>query len=281
MVPRPRLEVAELLVLHLVELGVELDHVIVGVVVVGRDVVARPVAQRSPDDRDRLLAEQLAGVLDLGEVLHLEGDVMHLRLLAGEEIHRVVVRPAAQEREEVLDPVGHAEAEHLRIELGDLLGVVDDEGDVAELERADADHLVMLAEIAPLREQLDGRALRVLELQHLADARDRVVAQFVGNALVVQLPAHRGEVGIRRHFERQAGALRVRALVEPDDELTDLGREKGAARLALGEHQSVHLRVVVDGPIEIGGLERGVADSSCLDHGAFLLESSPIQLKTS
>ena len=80
---------------------------------IGRDIVARTVTQRSPDDRNRFLPEQLAGVLDLGEVLHFEGDVVHLRLLAGEEIHRVVVRAAAQEREEVLDPVGNAEAQHL------------------------------------------------------------------------------------------------------------------------------------------------------------------------
>ena len=159
MVPRPRLEIAELLVLHLIELGIELDDVVVGVVVIGRDVVARPVPQRSPDDRNRLLAEQLAGVLDVGEVLHLERDVVHLRLLAGEEVHRVMVRAAAQKREEVLHPVGNPEAEHLRIEFGDLPGVVDDEGDVAELERSNADHLMMMAEIVPVREQLDDRFL--------------------------------------------------------------------------------------------------------------------------
>src|ERR1041384_6124945 len=51
MVPWPRLEVAESLVLHLVELGVELDNMTVWVVMVRRDVVPwTAVTQRSPYD---------------------------------------------------------------------------------------------------------------------------------------------------------------------------------------------------------------------------------------
>jgi hypothetical protein len=49
---------------------------------------------------------------------------------------------------------------------------------VAELERADADRLQMLAEITPFLEQRDRRALVVLERQHLADAGNGVVAQL-------------------------------------------------------------------------------------------------------
>ena len=45
------------------------------------------------------------------------------------------------------------------------------------------------------------------------DTRNRVVAQFVRNALVGQLPTHVGEIRIRTHFERQPGALRARAAV--------------------------------------------------------------------
>src|SRR5579884_3458070 len=50
--PGPRLEIAELLVDHLVELAEELDDLVVRIAVVGGDVVAGAVAQRSPDDRD-------------------------------------------------------------------------------------------------------------------------------------------------------------------------------------------------------------------------------------
>src|SRR5262245_22207769 len=50
--PGARLEVAELLVEHLIHFAEEFDHVVVVIAVVGRDVVAGSVAQRSPDDRD-------------------------------------------------------------------------------------------------------------------------------------------------------------------------------------------------------------------------------------
>ena len=49
-----------------------------------------------------------------------------------------MVGAAAQEREEVPHPVGHAEAQHVAIELGHVLHVGDVEGDVAELVRHDA-----------------------------------------------------------------------------------------------------------------------------------------------
>src|SRR5215472_2284275 len=60
LMPRPRLEIAELLVLHLVELAEQFDHLIVRIAVIGGDVVARAVAQRAPYDRDLLLPEQVA-----------------------------------------------------------------------------------------------------------------------------------------------------------------------------------------------------------------------------
>ena len=75
LVPRPRIEIAQLLVLHLVELGIDLDHLIVGVAVERRDVVAGPEPHRPPDDRDVLLAEQIAGALQMREIAQLERDV--------------------------------------------------------------------------------------------------------------------------------------------------------------------------------------------------------------
>src|SRR5580704_15995309 len=52
LMPRPRLEIAEVLVDHLVELAEELDHLIVRIAMVSGDVVAGAVAQWAPDDRD-------------------------------------------------------------------------------------------------------------------------------------------------------------------------------------------------------------------------------------
>src|SRR5580692_12397861 len=77
LMPGPWLEIAEVLVDHLVELAEEFDHLIVRVAVIGGDVVPGPVAQRAPDDRDLALAEQVAGILQVDEILQLEGHVVH------------------------------------------------------------------------------------------------------------------------------------------------------------------------------------------------------------
>jgi hypothetical protein len=80
--PRPGIEIAEFFVLHLVELDVELHVLVVGVSMVDRDVVPRPMTHRPPIDRHLAERKQLAGILDVGEILHLESDVMHLVLRA-------------------------------------------------------------------------------------------------------------------------------------------------------------------------------------------------------
>src|SRR5580704_9418022 len=81
LMPGPRLEIAEVLVHHLVELAEEFDHLIVRIAVIGGDVVPGAVAQRAPDDRDLALAEQVAGILQVDEILQLEGHVCILILL--------------------------------------------------------------------------------------------------------------------------------------------------------------------------------------------------------
>src|SRR5262249_33295108 len=59
-VPGARVEIAEFLVLELIELDVELDVLVVGVAVVDRDVVARAVPHRPPVDGDFTQREELA-----------------------------------------------------------------------------------------------------------------------------------------------------------------------------------------------------------------------------
>src|ERR1700761_9599549 len=68
LMPGARLEIAEFLIDHLVELTEELDHLIVRITVIGGEVVTRPVPQRAPYDRDFLLAEQVATVLQMNEI---------------------------------------------------------------------------------------------------------------------------------------------------------------------------------------------------------------------
>src|SRR5436190_21477537 len=89
-VPRPRIEIAELLVQHLVELGEQLDDLVVRIAVIGVDVVAGAVASRSPDQLNVLGAEEVAGALNLRPVLQLEGDVVHADGLAAREVDGVV-----------------------------------------------------------------------------------------------------------------------------------------------------------------------------------------------
>src|SRR6202044_3495505 len=52
LVPWPRIEIAERLVLHLVHLAEELDAHLVGVAMIDRDIVPDDVAARAPDQMD-------------------------------------------------------------------------------------------------------------------------------------------------------------------------------------------------------------------------------------
>src|SRR5690242_6378913 len=117
-----------------------------------RDVVARAEPHRSPDDRNSSLAKKIAGGLQMREIPQLEGDVMHLDVLADNEIDRVMVGVAAHEHEEVADPVGNAEAEDVAVELGHRPGIMGDEGDMSELQHAGPDDLLTVADIGPFVE---------------------------------------------------------------------------------------------------------------------------------
>src|SRR5215470_14472718 len=52
--PRPRIEIAKLLVFHLIKLDIELDRVLVRIAVIGRNIMAGTVAQRAPRNSDLL-----------------------------------------------------------------------------------------------------------------------------------------------------------------------------------------------------------------------------------
>src|SRR5262245_11378607 len=162
-VPGTRLEVAELLVEHAVELAIELDHLAVLVLMEDRDVVARSEPQRTPQDRNVPLAKDLAGVLDVSEVAQLEGEMVHGGGVALDEVHRVMVGVAAEKYEQVFDPIGDAKAEHLFVERRDAFRIRCDIGEMADLDRTDAGGLMLLADALPLREQLDRGAFRIGE----------------------------------------------------------------------------------------------------------------------
>src|SRR5579884_1098813 len=268
LMPRPRLEIAELFIEHLVELAEQLDDLIVRIAVIGCDIVPRTVAQRPPDDRDLALAKQVARVLQMNEILQLERHVMHFDVVAANEIHGVVISVATHEHEEVFDPIGDAETHHFLIELGRLLRIIDHPGDVAELERTDADMQEVLAQIAPLLEQRDGGALVVLEGQRRANARNRIIAQLALNAVLLELARHGAEIGIGGDFKRQCGAALDLSLGKGNRQLADLRDQEGAVLLAFRQNEPHDLRVVVDHLLQIWRLESSVADASGLNHDA-------------
>src|SRR5262249_49136331 len=155
----PRLEITELLV-HLIELGEQLGNQPVGRAVIGEEVVTDAVPARPPDQFVAVEAEKIARGLQVGPIAQLEcGGKMPVRV----DLHQVdgvVVAAAAQERKEISHPVGLAKAEHVAIELGHMLDVGDEKGDVAELVRNDSFGRKALArERVPL-EHLYYRSLR-------------------------------------------------------------------------------------------------------------------------
>src|ERR1051325_2048714 len=117
--PRPGIEIAERLVLHLVEFGKQLGDQSVRAAMIGEQVVADAVPPRSPQRLVAVEAEEIAGVLQMRPVAQLEGRVEVAVRSRLDQVDRVVIRAAAQEREEVSHPVGDAEAEDAAVEIRD------------------------------------------------------------------------------------------------------------------------------------------------------------------
>ena len=62
--PRPRLEKAELFIVHLIHLAEKFDHHAVGVLVIDRNIVPDDMPQRSPGERDLVFGQKIAGAFD-------------------------------------------------------------------------------------------------------------------------------------------------------------------------------------------------------------------------
>ena len=82
---------------HLVHLAIELDPHIVGIAMIGRDVVADDVTARPPHQSNVVLGQEVAGAVQLRPVPDLEGDVVELGLRVIDEIDRVMIDAAAHE----------------------------------------------------------------------------------------------------------------------------------------------------------------------------------------
>ena len=128
-------------------------------------------------------------------------------------------------------------------------------------------HLMVRAEIVPVREQVDRGALVVLEREHLAHAGDGIVAQLARDAVGREALGQLAEIGIGRDLERQPRAGRAVGLFELNHQEAGLGGEERAVLLALGEHEAGDVGPIGDLLVEVLGLERRMSDASRLDHG--------------
>src|SRR5260221_360863 len=71
----------------------------------------------------------------VGEINHFEGEVMHLDRACFCEGQAMMIGVAAHPEEDVVYPIGDAEAQHLVIEFGAAFAIVHEQGDVAKLAR--------------------------------------------------------------------------------------------------------------------------------------------------
>ena len=80
------------------------------VVMIRENVMPRAMASRTPQQGNGVLCQVITGPLHMAPVFLLKGDVVHLLIVRLQKIDGVVVGTAAQEHEEVFDPVRHTEA---------------------------------------------------------------------------------------------------------------------------------------------------------------------------
>src|SRR5712691_4181301 len=118
-----RIDIALLLVRDPIELGEGLDDVAVRIVVIGVEVVPGPVPADAPGELDLVQAQDVAGAREMAGVVELPGGVEHAGLPGGDEVHRMMVDIAAQEHEEIPQPVGQLEAELVDVEPLAGLGI--------------------------------------------------------------------------------------------------------------------------------------------------------------
>src|SRR5262245_50712762 len=76
-VPGSRVEIAKRLILHLVELDVELNELPIVVAMEYRHVVTRPEPQRPPGQRNAFRGKEITRPCDVCDIPQFEGDMMH------------------------------------------------------------------------------------------------------------------------------------------------------------------------------------------------------------
>src|SRR5436190_2490834 len=112
-----------------------------------------------------------------------------------------------------------------------------------------------------LAEQLDTRAVRVVEDDGVAQPRRDVATRLAGNPALFQRDGCAGEVETRVDMQRHRGAALARAAFEHDRLLAHRRREDGAIPATIHHIEADELRIMIDLALDIGGLERHMSES--------------------
>ena len=183
---------------------------------IGKEIVTDAMAARTPEQLKSAEAEKITRIMHVTPVAQFKGGVKMTVRARSHQVDGVMIRTAAQEREEVAHPVGFAEAEHVDIELRDLLDVDAVERDVAELERHNALLLKFLMGKSATLEHFHYGAFRIFESHRFGDRRPRILLARGFDAVRRHLLVECIEVGVHRDLKTQAHALRFRALLQDD-----------------------------------------------------------------
>ena len=184
--PGTRLPIAQRLILHHVHFTIHFDPYTVRIAMIGGDVVADDVAQRSPNQLDVVFGQHLTSALQFAPILHLECNVMERGRFVAHKIHGVMVNAAAHENEMVADPVGCAKAQDLAIEGGLDLNVAHAMRHVPEFDGTDTGVGFIMSMKAALREDLDLHVGGIAKDNSLGDSGRNVGASLVFHALTMQ-----------------------------------------------------------------------------------------------
>jgi uncharacterized protein len=208
-VPWPGLEVPERLALHLIELAIVFDCMVVWVSVEHRDIVAWTAhTHRPPTDRNLEMCEHFAGMLNVRHIFQFEGDVVQLCGAGTEEIHGVMIGVAPHEYEKIVQPIGHPESQNPFVELNHLFQVGAEHSDMPKLQRRNSSDGPIIYEKPPALEQVDASPVRICKREAFDRSRKGIGSNLTYNAKAVEVLNCLLEIGIRRHFKGEPRAIR-------------------------------------------------------------------------
>src|SRR5262249_9448855 len=211
-------------------------------------------------------AEIIASGLQMRPIAQLERRMKMPVRVDLHEIDGVMVGTAAQEREEIPHPVGLAKAEHVAIELGHVLDVGDEKGDVPQLVRNDALAGKALTEERVALEYLHHGSLRVLERNHVRDRGLGILAALRLDAVALDLFLECAEIVVGGDLESDPHAFRLRSLAQNHRVMVDSRGEIDGVLALFGRREAEYLGVVFGLLVDIGHFVNCVGDLLDADH---------------